>query len=228
MRKIHLVLNITSTMFLVCCSERVVRTVEDGFDFFPLHTGQFVELDVTRTVYQRFQPAETIRYLVRQTTGNSFMNADSQRVFNIQYSSKRPALGWKLDSVGMQWHTADKVLAQESGNTVTRVNLPVSNGLRWNANLLNNQNEQIFEAAKVGAPHNDIYLSFPNTLTIIRQDDSTLLSRKRYIEIYARDVGLIRRERIYLQYCYTADCLGKGVVNSGWREISIIQNYGKQ
>lgn len=228
MRTIHLFPNFALTLILVSCSDPSEQTSDHGFEYFPLQTGQFVELDVTRTNYQRFQPEETIRYLARETTGDSFMETDSQRVFNIKYSSKRPSLNWKEDSAGVQWHTKDKVLVQEGGNTIVKMSLPVSNGLRWNGNLLNNNKERIFEAAKVGEPHSDTYLSFPNTVTIIRQDDSTLLSRNRYIEIYARNVGLIRRERIYLQYCYTADCLGKGVINSGWREISIIQNHGKQ
>ncbi|WP_138477686.1 hypothetical protein [Dyadobacter bucti] len=228
MRTIHLLRNFALLLMLVSCSDPSQRTGNVGFEYFPLQTGQFVELDVSRTNYQRFQPDETIRYLTRETIGDSFMNSDSERVFNIKYFSKRPSQDWKQDSIGVQLRTKDKILAQEGGKTIVRMRLPVSNGLRWNGNLLNNQNERIFEASRVGEPHSDTYLSFPNTITIIRQDDSTLLSRNRYIEIYARDVGLIRRERIYLQYCYTADCLGKGVINSGWREISIIQNHGKQ
>jgi hypothetical protein len=213
---------------MVSCSDPSERTGDQGLEYFPLQTGQFVELDVSRTSYQRFQPEETVRYLMRETIGDSFSNSDSQRVFNVSYSSKRLSQDWKDDSTGVQWTAKDKILAQEDGTTIVKMSLPVSNGLRWNGNLLNNQKAQIFEAARVGEPHSDTYLSFPNTVTIIRQDDSTLLSRNRYIEIYAQDVGLIRRERIYLQYCYTADCLGKGVINSGWREISIIQNHGKQ
>ena len=88
-------------------------------------------------------------------------------------------------------------------------------------------NEKIFRVKDLGMPFKDGKNTFLKTVTIIRQDDSTLLSKNKYMEIYAANVGLIRTEKIFVQYCSTPDCIGKGIIESGWKEISVINKYGK-
>lgn len=57
---------------------------------------------------------------------------------------------------------------------------------------------------------------YPYMLAIIRQDGSTLLSRNKYIEIYTTEIGLIRKEKVFLKYCNTPDCIERSKIVSGF------------
>jgi hypothetical protein len=119
-------------------------------------------------------------------------------------------------------------MSQEHGRTVIKISSPIYEGAHWDINTYNNTGKQFCEVTHHNKPRQIGGLHFPKTVTIIRQNDSTLLSLNKYIETYAQNVGLIKSERINLQYCYAAECVGKGIVSSGWKEVSIIQKFGKQ
>ena len=104
---------------------------------------------------------------------------------------------------------------------------PLANETAWNGNSYNAMPEKMFRVKNLGRPFQAGNFIFPETVMIIRQDDSTLLSKNKYTEIYAKNVGLIRTEKIFVQYCNTPDCVGKGIINSGRKEISVIKKFGK-
>ena len=60
---------------------------------------------------------------------------------------------------------------------------------------------------------------FSNSVTVVQQNDSTLVDLKRRREVYSEGIGLIYQEKINVSYCNSADCLGKGKIDFGTKHI---------
>jgi len=212
---------------IISCSKDKLLESDPDAAYFPLSNGQFSDFDVKRTNYPILSLPEKQHFTTRQTISDSFRDLNDNLVFKMNYFVQNNKSEWKSDSSATVWHLPDKAMSQENGRTIVNQIYPLSNGLLWNGNLYNTDSEEMFRATDIGKPFQTETRLFPKTVTIIRHDDSTLLSRMKYIEIYALNVGLIRKEKIFLKYCNTPDCLGKGIINSGWAELSVIKNYGK-
>ena len=210
-------------LVIISCSKDNLLPNSDAA-YFPLSVGRSDRFDIERTYYSLTSLPETHHFTTRRIISGTFKDINGQLVFQTMYYIEGSKSELKLDSVATCWQTPDKALSQENGQTIINMVFPLADKLMWNGNLFNSEGEVTFKVVHVGKPYQIGTALFPNTIEIIRQDDSTLLSRNKYIEIYAKDVGLIRREKIILQYCNTPDCLGKGIVNSGWTELSLIKN----
>jgi len=215
-------------LFFISCSgpDKPKQLKEPGY--YPLEAGNFSEFGVEKINYTYGQPDKITKNVIRQLTLVPFADSNGNPIFPQQYTSLKPDQSWQTDSVTISWLSSDKIFVQENGQTVIKLIFPVAEGLLWNGNEYNSSGKCIFEAMEVNKPFRIDSLFFPNTVTIIRQNDSTLLSRSKYTETYAPGVGLICREQLYLRYCYTADCLGKGIISSGWKKITRIRKSGKQ
>lgn len=213
---------------ITSCSDPDQPISRSGRDYLPLESGQYSEFNVEKTRFTADGQVSTKHYYIRQLTGKSFAQANGQLAFSLSYDHQNPDHSWPTDSASVTWQTLSQVFAQESGQPVIKITSPVYDGMSWDANAYNKAVIRLCNVKDFGKPYRNGALYFPNTVTIVRQDDSTLLSKNKYIEIYAQNVGLIRRERITLQYCYTPDCVGKGIISSGSKEVIVIQKFGKQ
>lgn len=227
LRKIYRIIVIFLLLVFISCSKDKLPTDEANPDFSPLSVGQFAEYHVERTKYSITSSPEIKHFITRQIISDSFKDVNNQLIYKTDYFALNNNVDWKLDSNSTNWQTTGKMVGQENGQAIVKLIYPLSDGLSWNGNMFNAMDNQKYVVTELGKPYQTELFYFPNTVTIIRQDDSTLLSKNSYTEIYALNVGLIRREKVSLQYCNTPDCLGKGIINSGWKEISTIKNYGK-
>ena len=211
---------------ILSCSKERITTQSDG-DYLPLIPGNFSEFDVERTKFTLSALPENQQFTIRQVIADSFRDLNNQLVYKSEYYSLDSKSAWKIDSIAPVWRTFDKAMCQENGQVIVKMIFPLANEMVWNGNWYNAMSEKMFRIKDLGKPFQAGNTVFPKTVTIIRQDDSTLLSKNKYVEIYAMNVGLIFTEKLVVQYCNTPDCVGKGIINSGWKEISVIKKYGK-
>ena len=195
--------------------------------YFPIEKGKFNDYAITKKTYTLSQDPQIKYSLIRETIGDSFTDAAGQLVFKLNYSSNFETNNWKLDSTNTVWQRMDQLLGFENGRIIVKLSLPVDERNVWNGNAYNSSEEHIYHVKNVGMPFKAGTVLFPKTVTVVRQNDSTLLSQSKHIEIYAAGVGLIQKEVSYLKFCYSTDCKSKGIINSGWSEISVIKNYEK-
>ena len=206
------------------CSDDYMYVTDNGLDYLPVRAGKYSEFDVTRTVYAIGRPADKSGYIQRETAIDSFADPSGNTVYQLAYSVP-DSINWKTDSIGIFWYNKDQVLAREGGNVIVKLMVPVYESRFWDGNQYNTTEKNYFELRNYKKSFSTPAGTFPETITIVRQYDSTLVSKKAYVEVYAKGVGLIKRERSFVQYCNTPDCAGKGVINSGWEEVSILKAY---
>jgi hypothetical protein len=66
---------------------------------------------------------------------------------------------------------------------------------------------------------------FDHSVTIVQQNDSSLVDLKKIIEVYAEGIGLVYQEKLNVSYCNLLDCLGKGKIDFGTKHILIFKNH---
>lgn len=214
------------TLSLVACERDDSPRPDPGYEYFPLETGSFREYEVTETRYALAQPAQTRTYQIRETIGPKYTDTSGQDVYPLE-RSVREGNAWRPDSVSSTWRTADRAFRTENGLTFVKIQFPVKERSRWDGNLYNTIGEQLFEMKNIDQPLTLGAFTFDKILTVVQQNDSTLLSLRKSQEIYARDIGLIKREQTSVQYCGTPDCLGKGNIDYGFTKIMVLKNYGR-
>lgn len=198
-----------------------------GYEYFPLEVGQYVQYQVEETRYALAQPATSRTYQRRETITDSYTDASGQTIYRIERAVQQVNGEWKVDSVMTAWRTTERALRTENGATEVKLFFPLTERQRWNGTLYTSQEEKLFEATQVGRPLTVGTQPFEQTVTVVQQNDSTLVALRRLREVYAKNVGLVQRERVFLQYCSTPDCAGQGKIDYGIKQISTVSAYGK-
>ena len=198
-----------------------------GYTYFPLIPGQSAEYEVTETTYALAQSPSTRTYQLRETTGAPYTDASGQSVYPLERARKNQQGEWVADSVFLAWRTVNQALRVENGVTLVKIQFPIYEGTRWNGNVFNTQPEQTYHITSLNKAVKTRFGTYDRTLTVVQQNDSTLLSLRRSQEIYAQDIGLIQRERTFVQYCGTPDCRGKGIIDYGFMQRVTLTNYQK-
>ncbi len=211
---------------LAACERSDSPRPDAGYDYFPLETGSFREYEVTETRYALAQPTQTRTFQIREVIGPKYTDASGQDVYPVE-RSVREGNTWRVDSVSSVWRTTDRAFRTESGFTFVKIQFPIKEGSRWNGNLYNTLSERFFEIKNANKPLTIGAFTFDQTLVVVQQNDSTLLSLRKSQETYAKNIGLIKREQTSVQYCGTPDCLGKGIIDYGFTKIMVLKNYGR-
>jgi hypothetical protein len=211
-------------LVLTSCKDKDASLLISDHDYFSVRSGDISEFMISKTTYSPSGAQKVSQFLMQSSIGDTFTFANEQHVNRIEYSSKSVEdADWRTDSVGAIWKTTDRAFSQEQGQTIVKMYFPLSENLTWNGNSYNDQAEKKFRCVDKGMPKQIGSKYFPNTVTIIRQQDSTLLSKNMYVEIYAAGIGLIATEKIFVRYCYTPECTG--IIVSGYKELALLKEH---
>lgn len=207
------------------CKEHISPESVSDYDYFPVETGNKSRFLVHRINYFPSDPPNKSQYQIQTVIGNEFGITQAQNANRIEYYSQWDLADWHADSSGAVWRTTDRAFAQEQGRTIVKMYFPLSEGLSWDGNSFNNEVMQTYRCIDKGKPRQIGSHYFANTVTVVRQQDSTLLSKNKYIEIYAAGIGLVSREKVHVKYCYEPDC--SGTIISGYEETAVLQEFNQ-
>ncbi|ADB37698.1 hypothetical protein [Spirosoma linguale] len=200
------------------------------YDFMPLEAGRYRIYDVQETQYARNTLPLQHSYRLKETVGPAYTDVSGHRAYRLlRYRQTSNSLSWQPDSIWSVRLVNNEVIRTENGRDFVSLLYPVSNGLRWNGNRYNLWQSEEYEARNVGQPFSVSGKEFGETVTVIASNDSTLIGQTKRVDIYAHQIGMIYKERTYLQFCTdTPACLGKNQIEYGIRQIYRIQTYGKE
>ena len=112
---------------------------------------------------------------------------------------------------------------------IVKLRFPFSDRLRWDSNRYNAAGDDAYELRNSGLPYRVSDKQFAETVTVVVQQDSTLIAQDKRIEVYARRVGLIYKERVQLQFCSsTPACIGTYQIDYGIRQIYRLRSFGTE
>jgi hypothetical protein len=193
---------------------------QDGGNFFYPNIGQSVVYDVEDTQFELTGKTIIKNYQLKEVNALTFKDLEGKDALRIErYRRENDTQNWTIDSVFIAKKEIDKALKTENNVTYVKIAFPIKEGLKWNGNAYNSLGNDTYELKKVSQPFQTNGQKFDNTFTVIQQNDSTLVDLKRRIEIYAEGIGMIYQEKTNVSYCNTGDCLVKGKIDFGTKQI---------
>jgi hypothetical protein len=189
------------------CKKDKAPPVDMGYSYFPDRVGSYVVYNVDSFYYNDFTDhIDTFKFLLKEKVESVFQDNQNRPTLRIEryvkYFDKTkpyPTLPWRLRNVwtaNLTTSTAEKV---EENIRYTKLIFPVTSKNSWNGNSQNTLEPVNYAYLFADLPRTIDKLSFDSVLQVNQQDETNLISKKYYIERYARHVGLIYKHVIDVQ-----------------------------
>ncbi len=217
-------------LFLLSCRSSETTPISLALDYVPLTTGHFIVYDVTEQRFSLTAAAVTNTYQLKETIGTSYTDVTGQPAFRLQRFRRANAQAtWQTDSLWTARVDNRMTIRNENGADFVKLIFPPADRSRWNGNKLNQFDEDTYELRNVNKPYSVGTQAFAETATVLQQNDSTLVSQDKRIEVYARQVGLVYKETVQLQFCSSSpSCVGKAQIDFGIRRYVRVASYGME
>ncbi|WP_138991444.1 hypothetical protein [Larkinella sp. C7] len=227
-------IGITAFLFLDACQPSTTEPIASGYDYQPLEKGNYWIYEVTEQQFALNGSSTTQTYQLRETITHSYAdaaNADptGSATFRVERHRRlNDSQAWQPDSVSSIRITDSQLIKTENNRSYVKLVFPLIDLFQWNGNAFNTDGEDLYQLKNTAKPFSVLSKPFPETATIVQQNDSTLVSQDKRLEIYARGVGLIYKEKVQLQFCSsTPSCVGKAQIDYGIRQYFRLRAYGK-
>ncbi|WP_133299919.1 hypothetical protein [Larkinella punicea] len=225
---------ITAFLFLDACQPSTTDPIASGYDYQPLEKGNYWIYEVTEQQFALNGSATTQTYQLRETITHAYADAvpidpTSSATFRVErHRRANDSQIWQPDSANSIRITDNQLIKTENNLSYIKLVFPLIDQFQWNGNAFNTAGEDLYQLKNTDKPFVVLSKSFPETATIVQQNDSTLVSQDKRLEIYARGVGLIYKEKVQLQFCSsTPSCVGKAQIDYGIRQYFRLRTYGK-
>jgi hypothetical protein len=217
-------------ILLFACDSSEPTPIDPGLTYLPLTTGRFIIYDVTEERFSLTAAPVTTTYQLKETVGASYSDVTGQPAFRLQrFRRANVQAAWQTDSLWTARLNSRMAIRTENGADFVKLVFPLTERLRWNGNQFNQFPDDTYEARKVNQPYTVGAQTFGETATVFQQNDSTLVSQDKRIEVYAREVGLVYKETVQLQFCSsTPTCVGKAQIDFGVRRYVRLASYGME
>ena len=190
-----------------CKKDKSRETVDMGYTYFPEKVGSFVVYDVDSFYYNDFSDhIDTFKFQLKEKTESVFLDNQNRPTLRIEryvrfYDPKKPysSIPWKIRNVWTANRTASTAERVEENVRFTKLIFPVSNSSSWNGNAQNTMSAINYSYLFVDLPRTIGKIAFDSVLQVNQQDETNLISKKFYIERYARHIGLTFKHVIDVQ-----------------------------
>ncbi len=211
-----------------CETSPIEKTEDIGKDYFPIQKGQYQIYDINEIIYTLGDP-DTFIYQLKTAVIDSFLNAESTFTYVIHRSVRDDASEpWTYKDTWSSRLVNNQAIESEENTDFVKLIFPFEVGIKWNGNAFNNRGEEAYELESEGTKiFNDE--TFDDCIVIKQRDnDDFIVNLDQRYETYAKNVGLVYREKTQLFYCSDADldCIGKQIVEEGVIYKQTIVEYG--
>ncbi|GAB3549931.1 hypothetical protein GCM10027577_28270 [Spirosoma fluminis] len=168
-------------------------------------------------------------YQLKEVTGPAYSDVTGQTAFQLtRYRRSSATEPWQADSIWSARLVNNEAIRTENGQDLVKLVFPVSDLLSWNGNRHTTRGPEEYIIRNSNQPYRVSDKQFDQTATVLEQNDSTLVSQDKRLAVYAKNVGLIYKERVQLQFCSsTPACIGNYQIDYGIRQVYRINAYGR-
>jgi hypothetical protein len=229
MSRIVILLFLLGVFAYSCKKDPAAETPIDlGYNYLPDDVGRFIIYEVDSISYDDVSgPPDTIRYLLKELIAAAFTDNTGKPALKLEryykmYSDSIPydSLSW----IGPRIWSANKSSSDfqkfEENVRYIRLIFPVKEGKQWNGNSYNTLGEKEYEIISVDESANINSSSFDSVVTVKQFEQINFIENRYEEEKYARNVGLIYKQRDSLYH-------GGGPDTTGYTFRQKIVSYGK-
>jgi len=187
--------------FFTSCKDKVIPPVEVGYEYFPVEIGHWIEYEVDSIVYDDFTGTiDSSHYYIKEVFESEFIDNQNRPTVRMErYFKAVDTLDYYLKDiwyVNLTNSTAEKV---EENYRITKLAFPVNSLQSWDKNAFNVNDEVIYEYDNIHESKKINTFSFDSTITAQHYEQSTLISEDYEYEIYAKNVGMVKKKFVHLE-----------------------------
>jgi hypothetical protein len=198
-------------LIIICstysCKKDKPPSVDMGYSYFPDKVGNFVVYDVDSFYYNDFTDrVDTFKFQLKEKIASVFPDNENRATLRLEryvkyFDKTKPytMLPWRLRNVWIANLTASTAEKVEENIRYIKLIFPVSSKSSWNGNAQNTLNPVSYSYLFADLPRTMGNFTFDSVLQVNQQDETNLISKKFYVERYARHVGLIYKHVIDVQ-----------------------------
>lgn len=201
----------------------------NGVEYFPLRTGSYQIYTVDQTTYSEVNPTEEISYELKVEVIDSFPNTDDSFTYAIHRSTRISASDpWQYQETWSARVNVQHIVLTEGNLAYIRIALPVGKNKEWNGNALNVLVDDFYKIESVGGSYElTDELDFDDVLVVNQHDETNELVKDEREEVYAKNIGLIFKKSIALNYCDEVPCFGQQIIKDGVEYVQVLKEYGQ-
>ena len=237
-KRVFILIFLVAGVVLYSCKKKKEPEKPDlGEAYYPSTIGKYIVYDVDSIIYDEFTYDSTrYRYLIKEKIEEQFTDIQGKQALKLARYIKKfnaavsyTAMPWVIKDVWQINITGKDVEVVEENTRFVKMTFPVKEGSTWDGNSTNTMGEWDYKYLYVDKQETVNSLNFPKTMLVEEKNFPTHISQAYYAEKYAKDLGLVYREIIDLDFdtvvpiSYPLDNIRekKGVVYK-----SIILSYG--
>jgi hypothetical protein len=188
-------------LFLIGCSDSLVTPQKEGSDykfFYPVEIGRsyiydvsFIEIDAPSGFY------DTSYYQLKVNFDSYFIDNLGDSAVKIErYFQNDESPNWTVLDVWYANLYIDELHIVEENNRYVKLKNPIKIGNEWDGNKYNiTDTLNLFNYSIISI--NDMSIEgviYDSVLTVLQRNDSSLIDKILYQEMYAKDLGLVYKE----------------------------------
>lgn len=211
--------------YLFSC-QKETENMDIGYSYYVAEPGYYLTYMVDSIYFDDFYAtSDTNYFLIKELIESSFIDNEGRQAYRIERWYKyNDTLPWVLKNVWYSVKTNKQIERVEENIRYIKLIFPIKNYAKWNGNALNNLDYQEYKYLNAHKPFNISDFAFDSTVKV-QQDSFINLKYIRYkYEIYAKNVGLIKKVFINLENEDNMSGKIKNGVKYEWRLI----DYGKE
>jgi hypothetical protein len=170
-----------------------------GYDYFPVEVGTYVEYRADSIWHDQPDPNiegihDTTSYFIREVIESELEDAAGEPAVRVErYKRNSTDEAWMLTDVWMAKRTAENAERVEENLRYIKLAFPIRSTASWDVNALNFRDTWQASYDSIGVPRELEDLLFPTTVRVLQRDFRNLIDDEFAYEIYAENVGLIKR-----------------------------------
>jgi hypothetical protein len=233
---------ILGQFLMVSCETSPEIAPNSGLDYFPLRVGDYQIYSIEEIRIQN-SIEQTVKFELKHKLIDSAINLEGGYSYTIQRQTRsNSSLPWQLIDLWTTHLSGRQAIVKEGNVSYVKLTFPAIDGLEWNGNSYNTlggeqscgeNKEQACDVYKLSSFGKEFALpnglAFAETLTVIQNENVDLIVKQDVRkEVYAKNIGLIHKESVILEYCTSSICLGEQKVDKGLRYKQTIKEYGSE
>lgn len=187
---------LVSLVLLSACRE-IEEPTQFGPDYFPLEVGHEWIYAVDSIVFDNFTSNHRVYALQRkEVVVSSFATENGKKRFEVDVFYKTDSTPWNYVYTTTVFKDQYKAVRNVDNKEVVNLLFPIKDRVYWDANQLNTEREDRYRYRESEKWMTTLSDSFPSTVFVEQEFDTTIIDDDIRWELYAEGIGLVERKEV--------------------------------
>ncbi len=184
------------------CDETSDFEIDYKYGYYPAELGHYVIYNVDSIVYNdNTSSVDSFHYQVKHVIDSTFPDNEGREAYRlVRYKRADESQPWSLIDVWSFVPTTNTLEVSEENVKFVKLLFPPKKDQTWDGNKYVNEDDNWwfwkpipweYTVTELDVPMIIGQLQFDSTLTVLQQDEESLIQKVNSVEKYAKNVGLI-------------------------------------